>query len=136
VHSIKSRLPRIVWVLIRRLAHRQGLLAVQLVRIRVASEYVKGVKTIRALLLFYLGLLALIGLIMAGVVVFHIGLFYVLPGSLKVRAALLMMLGVFYFSIPLIVLFFWSRDQFWMKASGADEIVKNALKGTAPRKEK
>jgi cytochrome b subunit of formate dehydrogenase len=98
--------------------------------------YVRGVQTARSVLLFYLGLLALIGLIMAGIVIFHVGLFYCLPWSLKARAVLLMILGGIYFVVPLLVLFFWSRDQFWMKATGADEIVENALKKKTSRKDK
>lgn len=76
------------------------------------SVYLVLVFTIVALLLFFCGFLLL-----------HIALFLYLPWSLADKIFLVTILGLFYLSLPIVVLSILQSRKRWMKASGAKKIL-------------
>jgi hypothetical protein len=101
-------------------------LSIQLLKIEVAKSYLHGVQTARvsALGLMWMGLV--IGLICIGVVLFHAGLFILLPWSAEVKAVLGMLLGLVYVISGSIALGAAMNEKLWMEKSGAAEMLKEA----------
>jgi hypothetical protein len=97
-------------------------LSIQLLKIEVAKSYLHGVQTARvsALGLMWMGLV--IGLICIGVVLFHAGLFILLPWSAEVKAVL----GLVYVISGSIALGAAMNEKLWMEKSGAAEMLKEA----------
>lgn len=104
-------------------------LSVQLLKIEAARCYVHGVQMARmsALGLMWIGfLIALIGV---GALLFHAGLFILLPGSLEVKAAIAMVLGLVYVALGWVALRAALDEKTWMEKSGAAKMLQDA---TAP----
>jgi hypothetical protein len=101
-------------------------LSTQLLKIEVAKGYLHGVRMAR---LSAIGLLAMglvIGLICVGVVLFHVGLFIVLPWTVEAKAVLGMVLGLIYVVTGVVVLRAAMDERTWMEKSGAAEMVDEA----------
>ncbi len=104
-------------------------LSVQLLKIEAARCYLHGVQMARmsALGLMWIGfLIALIGV---GALLFHAGLFILLPGSLEVKAAIAMVLGLIYVALGWLALRAALDEKTWMEKSGAAKMLQDA---TAP----
>jgi len=104
-------------------------LSVQLLKIEAARCYLHGVQMARmsALGLMWIGfLIALIGV---GALLFHAGLFLLLPGSLEVKAAIAMGLGLVYVGLGYAALRAALDEKTWMEKSGAAKMLQDA---TAP----
>ena len=108
-------------------------LAIQLLKIEAAKSYVHGVRMARlsAIGLMWMGLV--IGLICVGVVLFHVGLFILLPWTVKAKAVLGMFLGVAYVAIGAVALHVAMDERTWMEKSGAAEMLEEA--SGQPRKD-
>ena len=102
-------------------------LSIQLLKIEVAKAYLHGVKTARSSAIGLLCLGLLIGLICVGVMLFHIGLFILLPWSMESKAILGMVLGLIYITTGVIVLRAAMDEKTWMKRSGATQMIKEAM---------
>jgi hypothetical protein len=101
-------------------------LSIQLLKIETAKSYLHGVRMAR---LSALGLMRMgleIGLICVGVVLFHAGLFILLPWTVKAKAVLGMFLGLVYVVIGSIALHAAMDEKTWMKKSGAAEMLEDA----------
>jgi len=122
-------LQRLMGLLPLRLAVRQKRLALQLVRIKAATYYVKGVKAVRGAFVGYVGLKCVLGLFAFGVTLVHIGFFLYVPWSLQVRALVMLSLGGVYTLVSGGILVFFLRERWWMKQTGANEIVEAAVQG-------
>ncbi len=91
--------------------------ASDLVKIRAAIWYLRAIRTVRQIyLLSMAGTLTLL-LVVAGFVLFHIGLFAMLPTP--ANAIVIMVLGLIYMVAGLCILRFVSSEKQWMQASGA-----------------
>ena len=102
-------------------------LSLQLLRIEAAKSYLHGVRMARlsALGLMRMGLM--IGLLCVGVVLFHVGLFILLPWTLAAKAVLGMVLGLAYVIIGGSALYAAMDEKTWMEQSGAAGMLKEAL---------
>ena len=108
-----------VWLL----ARYRGL-SLDLIRIRATAFYVKGVRAARSA---YLGLLALLFAVVlagAGFVLFHVGLFVLLPKPWN--GIVLMALGAIYMLAALLGLRATVSEKTWMRLSQADRLVAEA----------
>lgn len=105
-------------------------LSVQLFKIEVAKSYLHGVRLARLSVLGILGLFFLIGLICLGVILFHVGLFLLLPWSLNAKALLGLILGLLYMSVGVVVLVIAMNEKRWMQKSGATALVAEATRKT------
>jgi hypothetical protein len=92
-------------------------------KIRATRWYVKGVAGARLAFLGYLALIGCLLLALVGFVMLHVGVFLLLPVSLCAKAALLIVLGVLYFAVPLCLLRRAAAQETWMKLSRADDLV-------------
>jgi hypothetical protein len=97
-------------------------------RIRLAIAQVEAVKLARnsvmaicLMCLFYI-------ILFSGILLFHVGLFFYLPGSTADRGLIFMILGGFYFLLMLLGMRIALSQKRWMHKSGADKAVIDALR--------
>ena len=97
--------------------------SLQLLKIEATKCYLQGMLMARlsALGLMRMGLfIALIGV---GVLIFHAGLFMLLPWSVETRAILGMCLGLIYALLGAVALHRSMSEKKWMKKSGAADML-------------
>lgn len=101
-------------------------LSIQFLKIETAKSYIHGVRMARlsALGLMRMGLV--IGLICLGVLLFHAGLFILLPWSLKAKAVLGIFLGLVYVTTGAVALYLSMDEPTWMQKSGATALLEEA----------
>jgi len=101
-------------------------LSIQLLKIEAAKCYLHGVQMARlsAIGLMWMGLV--IGLICVGVLLFHAGLFILLPWTVETKAVLGMCLGLAYVVLGGIALRAAMDEKRWMEKSGAAEMLEDA----------
>jgi hypothetical protein len=102
-------------------------LSIQLLKIEAAKCYLRGVRMARlsAIGLMRMGLV--IGLVGVGVLLFHAGLFLLLPWTVEVKAVLGMFLGLAYVAIGCVALHAAMNERTWMEKSGAAEMLEEAI---------
>ena len=102
-------------------------LSVQVLKIEVAKCYLHGVQMARlsAIGLMRMGLV--IGLIGVGVLLFHAGLFILLPWTAETKALLGMFLGLAYVAIGCVALHAAMDEKTWMEKSGVAEMLEEAI---------
>jgi hypothetical protein len=101
-------------------------LSVDFLRIEAAKSYLHGVRLARLLAIRLLLLGLLIGLICMGVLLFHVGLFILLPYSLETKALLGLLLGITYVIVGSIAVSISLKEKAWMDRSGATAMLKEA----------
>jgi hypothetical protein len=101
-------------------------LSIQFLKIETAKSYLHGVRMARrsTVVLMQMGLL--IGLIFIGVLLFHVGLFILLPWSLTVKAILGILLGLAYVTMGVVALCGSMDEKTWMRKSGATALMEEA----------
>ena len=97
-------------------------------RIKAATGYVKGVRAARTAVLAYVGFCLLVALLAAGFILFHVGLYVRLAWEPADKALLMMVMGGVYMAIPAIGFAILASQRLWMRATGADEAVRRALR--------
>ena len=99
-------------------------LSTQVLKIEAAKCYLHGVQMARlsAIGLMRMGLV--IGLIGVGALLFHAGLFILLPWTVAVKAVLGMFLGLAYVAIGCVALHVAMNEKTWMEKSGAAEMLE------------
>lgn len=98
-------------------------LSLDALKIQAARWYVQGVAGARMAFLGYVALLGGMLLAVVGFIAVHIGVFLLLPFDLRVKAALLVVLGIVYLAIPVWLLRRAASQETWMKLSKADDLV-------------
>ena len=106
-------------------------LSLQLLRIEVAKCYLRGVQLARMSMLGLMSLGLVIGLIGIGALLFHAGLFILLPWTLEAKAVLGMILGLVYMVGGGLTLRAVMGEKLWMTKSGAVEMLKEAIELTS-----
>jgi hypothetical protein len=108
-------------------------LSLQLIRIEAAKSYVRGVQVIRSSVggLMMLGLV--IGLICVGLLLFHAGLFMLLPWGVKAKALLGVLLGAGYMTLGGLALRAAMKERTWMEKSGAVKMLEEATRPAQER---
>lgn len=96
-------------------------------RIRLAMAKVEAVKCARASVLAICLLSIFFVILLSGFVMFHVGLFFYLPGSMADRGLIIMILGASYFFLMMIGMCMALSQKRWMRKSGADQTVLRAL---------
>lgn len=101
-------------------------LSVQLLEIEAAHSYLHGVRMARisAIGLMQMGLL--IGLVCLGALLFHAGLFILLPWTVKAKAAFGLFLGLVYTVSGGLALRAAMNEKAWMEKSGAAALLADA----------
>jgi len=101
-------------------------LSIQLLKIEAARCYLHGVQMARLSAMGLMGMGLVIVLICVGVLLFHAGLFILLPWILEAKAVLGMVLGLAYVVIGGVALRAAMDERTWMEKSGAAEMLKGA----------
>jgi hypothetical protein len=101
-------------------------LSLQLLKIEAAKCYLRGVQIARLSALGLLGMGLLISLIGVGALLFHAGLFILLPWTAEAKAVLGMALGLVYVVTGGIALRAAMDEKAWMEKSGAADMLKDA----------
>lgn len=101
-------------------------LSVQLLKIEVAKSYLRGVRLVKSTTSNLMRIGLVIGLVFVGVVLFHAGLFILLPWTLQLKALFGVLLGLGYMSIGGMMLHRYMDERWWIKASGAAELIAAA----------
>lgn len=101
--------------------------SVRLAKIELAKIYLEGVGMVRnsAGTLFRLSLT--VGMLVMGLLLLHVALFMLLPWSLQTKAFLILGLGGFYTLTAAIVIGMVSREKTWIRKSGAQRLLEEAL---------
>lgn len=101
-------------------------LSLQLLKIEAAKLYLHGVRMARwsAISLLRIGLA--IGLIGVGALLFHAGLFILLPWTVASKAILGLLLGLAYVGIGYAVLHAAINEKTWLEKSHVAEMIKEA----------
>ena len=99
-------------------------LSIRLLKIEAAKSYLHGVRMARqsALGLMWMGLLT--GLVCVGLVLFHAGLFILLPWTVKAKAVLGMLLGLGYVALGGFALRAEMAEKTWLDKSGASDMLR------------
>ena len=99
-------------------------LSIQVLKIEAAKCYLHGVRMARlsAIGLMLMGLA--IGLVGVGVLLFHAGLFILLPWTVEAKAVLAMFLGLAYVAIGWVALHVAMNEKMWMEKSGVAEMLE------------
>lgn len=100
-------------------------LSIQLVKLEAATCYLQGVRVARRSTIGLLQLGFLMGLIGAGLLLIHAGLFIVLPWSLPAKALLAVALGLAYIIVGAIALRVALAEKTWLEKSGALAALKD-----------
>ena len=101
-------------------------LSIQLLKIEAAKCYLHGVQMARLSAIGLMGMGLVIALICFGVLLFHAGLFVLLPWTVEAKAALGVFLGLAYVVIGGVALRAAVDEGTWMEKSGAAEMLKEA----------
>ncbi len=101
--------------------------SIQVLKIEAAKCYLHGVRMARlsAIGLMRMGLV--IGLIGVGALLFHAGLFILLPWTAETKAVLGMFLGLAYVAIGCVALHAAMVEKTWMEKSGVTEMLDEAI---------
>ena len=102
-------------------------LSIELLKIEAAKCYLHGLRMARlsAIGLMLMGLV--IGLICVGALLFHAGLFVLLPWTVETKAVVGMFLGLAYVAIGCVVLHAAMNEKTWMEKSGAADMLEEAI---------
>ena len=104
-------------------------LSIRLLKIEAAKSYLNGVRMAR---LSAIGLIRagfMIGLILLGALLFHAGLFILLPWTLKAKALLGVCLGLVYAACGIVMLRAVTDEKVWMEKSGAAKMLEDVTGG-------
>jgi len=103
-------------------------LSIHMLEIEAAKGYVHGVQLARlsAIGLMRMGLV--IGLICVGVLLFHAGLFILLPWTVETKAVIGIFLGLAYVAIGYVALRAAMDEKTWMEKSGVADMLEEATR--------
>ncbi len=101
--------------------------SLDLIRIRAATCYLQGVQGLRCAFMGCLLLSVCLMLLGCGFVIFHIGLFLLLPRFWN--AGVLMGLGAFYMLTVLVLLRWLCSEKTWLRYTKAGEFALKAARG-------
>lgn len=110
-------------------------LSIQLLKAEAAISYLRGVQMARlsAIGLIRAGLM--IGLVGLGALLFHAGLFILLPWSVKAKALLGICLGLAYVICGGVMLRAATDEKMWMEKSGAAKMLEEVTGANSQTKE-
>ncbi len=119
---------RFAWrVLARGLAADYRRTSLDILQLEGAIGYVKAVRSARRAFLGGLAAVAAVGLLTAGFVLLHVGLFVLLfqawERNWTALALAILALGAIYVTGPLLVIRFLAADKTWMRLFRADTLV-------------
>src|SRR5258706_10235044 len=97
---------------------------IDFVKLEVFKAYVYGVACVRTVYLSLLFHLFAVVLALAGFLLIHFAIFFLLPWSLQVNALVLLIVGVFYLVIPLLYIVKKASIKNWAKMSDIDMFKK------------
>lgn len=113
-------------VAVKVLSHYRHL-SIRLLKIEAAKSYLHGVRLARLSALGLLQMVLVTGLICIGAVLFHVGLFLLLPWTVTAKAVLGLLLGAAYMVIGGLALRAAMDERTWMDKTGATEILDDAI---------
>ena len=100
-------------------------LSIQLLKIEAARCYLRGVQAARMSAIGLIGIGLVVGFICVGVLIFHAGLFILLPWSVTTKAILGLFLGLVYAALGGYALYAAMNEKTWMEKSGAAKMLKD-----------
>jgi hypothetical protein len=101
-------------------------LSLQLLKIEAAKFYLQGVQMARWSMISLMRMGLAIGLIGVGMLLFHAGLFILLPWTVESKAVLGLFLGLVYVAIGYVTLHANMNEKTWMEKSRVAEILEEA----------
>jgi hypothetical protein len=113
-------------VVVFKLLNNYRQLSLHLFRIEATRCYLRGVQMARQAVISVMCVGLLMALIGLGVLLLHVGLFILLPGSLATKAILGMSLGLVYVVIGVFALRAALNEKTWMEKSGAAAMLNEA----------
>jgi len=105
-------------------------LSTRLLKVEAAKSYVHGVRLARLATLGLMGMSLMVGLVFLGLLLVHMGLFVLLPGTLKAKAAFGIVLGMSYLLAGFLVLRAKTDEKLWVKKSGAATMLEDVTRAS------
>jgi hypothetical protein len=99
-------------------------LSVRLLKIEAAKSYLHGVRMARLSVIGLIRAGLVIGLVCLGALLFHVGLFVLLPWTVKAKALLGVCLGLAYVICGGALLRAAVNEKMWMEKSGAVQLLE------------
>ncbi|MEX2606686.1 MAG: hypothetical protein WD708_05010 [Kiritimatiellia bacterium] len=124
---MSSSKDKVMWLMLYRLLKSQQRGLTRPLRIQATLLYVQAVQAARCSVMGLLGFCILYLFLFTGFILFHVGLFFTLPGTLTERGVIFMWLGGGYVVAMLLLCAFALSQKRWMKMTGADKAVLKAL---------
>jgi hypothetical protein len=109
-----------------KLLRRYRQMALQLLQMEGVKCYLHGVRVVRLTVLHVMRMVLLLTLLGLGAVLFHAGLFCLLPWSWEVKAVLAMVLGAGYICAGVLALYVAMSEKCWMEKTGALQMLEKA----------
>lgn len=110
-------------------------LSIRLLQIEAAKSYLQGVRIARLLAISRMQVALMIGLVLLGALLFHVGLFVLLPWTVKAKALLGMCLGLSYVICGGFMLRATMDEKMWMEKSGAAQMLDEVTGTNNQKKE-
>ena len=110
-------------------------LSIGLLQIEAAKSYLQGVRIARLMAISRRQVALMIGLVLLGALLFHVGLFVLLPLTVKVKALIGMCLGLGYVICGGFMLRATMDEKLWMEKSGAAQMLDEVTGTNNQKKE-
>lgn len=107
--------------------NRGRRLSLQMLKIQSARYYLQGLKIANLTVLGLLGLGMVVVLIGIGLLIFHAGVFALLPWSVEVKGVVALCLGLFYVVIAAVAIRVALNEKRWMDKAGISKMVQRAV---------
>ncbi|MBF0100322.1 MAG: hypothetical protein HQK77_05370 [Desulfobacterales bacterium] len=102
-------------------------LSTKLLKIEAVKYYLEAVQMARGSAIFLMQMKLVINLMSVGALIFHAGLFILLPWSVEAKATLCIIMGLVYVSIGWVALHALMNEKSWMKNSNVAEMMKEVI---------
>ncbi len=106
-------------------------LSIQRLKAETAKSYLQGVQMARLASIGLMQMGLLISLIGLGALLFHVGLFVLLPCTVKAKALIGVCLGLVYVICGGVALRAMTDEKLWMEKSGATKMLEDVIGETA-----
>ncbi len=95
----------------------------ELTKLKIAMGYLQTIRTLRLLSISFLGAGICLVLLLSGIILFHLAIFFYTPWSLEIKMAITLGCAGFYIlSAAGVFIYIFSEDR-WMKIFNADKMI-------------
>jgi hypothetical protein len=98
--------------------------------------YVRAIRVVRSVYIRLFLIILSFTVMINGLIFLHVSFFYYFPFSREVKALIVLLLGIFYFMVPVGALLFFTSQRVWMKFSKSNELIRKVMGEIESRQER